>query len=535
MEWLERRWHLPREARAEVEKLMASHEMGGTALELENGETDWGSAAGWGGPLVVSRYGGRCFLQSSRTHALEAAVARRFEELAQADEELSFSGDLFFAGFGAGVFGDEQQQKAAQVAAARRMALITGGPGTGKTFTLARLLAVLVASGYQDVVLAAPTGKAADRMRVAVGAALRELPGVFAHHLDELYRIAEASSTVHKVLQYHPVRGFRVNGENPLANRVLILDECSMVDLEMWQSVLDALRTDGRLFLFGDPNQLESVGAGMVFRDLVEAATGEHAVLAQCHVHLSRSRRFEDRPGIVSLARGIEKSDAAAVRALLQAPGADAAGVRWLEWPEKGRFHFEMLPEVVREQLEKIAFASSPLEALAQVKRMCILSAHRRFAFGAHAISERVDEHFIASGRARNRPVVIEVNDAATGLRNGNVGVVHVDDAGNTVAYFEDVNGGMRSFPLSMLPESRGAWALTIHRSQGSEYDTVMVVLPGAESPLATRELIYTAVTRARHEVYLAGSMDSVEKAVATASGRCTLLAKVLWDNPCLD
>ena len=175
--------------------------------------------------------------------------------------------------------------------------------------------------------------------------------------------------------------------------------------------------------------------------------------------------------------------------------------------------------------LEKVATAETPQDALDALGGVCILTAQREYFVGSMATSREIEAFFSLRKDSRNHPVIINRNDPETGLRNGTVGIIHSPHDGKRLAYFPTGDGSLKEFPLSKLPDYSPAWAITIHRSQGSEYDDVLVILPREESPMATRELLYTAITRARKNVCVAGDLGSVKKAARTSSNRTTLLA----------
>jgi exodeoxyribonuclease V alpha subunit len=269
---------------------------------------------------------------------------------------------------------------------------------------------------------------------------------------------------------------------------------------------------------------------GDVLAELVEAARGPAPELSASWVHLTEARRFKERPGILSLARALEDRDADAAVDLLKGLTDASGGVSWISG-ECDRPAWNTLPEAIRTALEAIAHAPTPEAALSALGRVCLLTAHREYLVGAKVLGQMIEEHFLASGiTAFNHPVIIDRNDPETGLKNGSVGVVCPLADGSRLAYFPALKEGdpLREFPIARLPEHSPAWALTIHRSQGSEFDEVFVALPQHESPLATRELIYTAITRARWTVHIAGDLETIRRAVGRAGRRITLVGHQL-------
>jgi exodeoxyribonuclease V alpha subunit len=218
----------------------------------------------------------------------------------------------------------------------------------------------------------------------------------------------------------------------------------------------------------------------------------------------------------------------AAVKLLSEAKGTAApAGIAWLEISGSS-LSWSAFPESVQNALTAVAKADTPQAAMAALGRICILTAQREYFVGSKAMSEAVERHFAAGALAaerRNQPIIINQNDPETGLRNGSVGVITAGPDGVRRAWFPGLKGegSFQELSVAKLPDFSPAWALTIHRSQGSEFDEVLVVLPRQESPMTTRELIYTAITRARKTVYIAGDLESVRKAAENRSKRITM------------
>lgn len=534
--WLATKWGLPEPAFDPVEKWMDAELGGSTALLLDKPVSDWGQAAAPAGessqaPLVVVSHKNQMFLQSRRLFETEQEIARRILALAREESALpGLDGQL------KSIFPDaspgDKQVEATRTAIGRILTLVTGGPGTGKTFTLARILSVLANEDVpaRGIRLAAPSGKAADRMKSAIAQSLEGLPESCRKNLDLLRRIAESSSTIHSLLGYRPDIGrCRFGRDNPLPCSALILDECSMIDVHLWRALLEALPAGARLILLGDPNQLTSVGQGNVFGELVRAAASPSSPLRRAHVHLTEARRFHDRPDILALAKALECSDADKAATLLEnSRGREAAnGLAWIENGD-GQLPLDRFPQPILSALERVAAAETPRDALDALGQVCILTAQREYFVGARAMSQQIENALQLKNDTRNHPVIINQNDPETGLRNGTVGVIHSAQDGRRRAYFPSGDGSLKEFPHSKLPDHSPAWAITIHRSQGSEFDHVMVILPREESPMTTRELLYTAITRAKNNVYVAGDLASVKKAAVTSSNRTTLLAAAL-------
>jgi exodeoxyribonuclease V alpha subunit len=527
--WLCERWGLPDGAVPHVLRLLETEAHGGTACPVTDPPDDWGPAAQPAAgtatsPLVLVETDGLTHLQSRRLFAAEHLIARRLRMLA-AREAAPADERLLDALFPANVSGNPQRT-AAVMAVQRHLAVITGGPGSGKTFTMARVLALLLAAGLDRsrIKLAAPTGKAAERMRTSISAAADALPADFPATRTDLLAIAESSGTLHRLLGADPSGGScRFHSGHPLPCSVLVVDECSMIDVFAWRALLDALPADARLILLGDPCQLESVGMGCIFREIADPCPG--APLSGCVVELTTAHRFKGRPAISLLASAIRRGDGGGAATLLEEAHGDE-GLSFLA-SDGHPLAPDRIPPAILAHLQSIATADDPGEALGLLGRACILTAHRRFADGADALGARIEEHFTVLGTARNHPLIINRNDPVSGLRNGTVGIIR-EDAGARRAWFSGPDGQPRAWSVAALPEHSPAWAITIHRSQGSEYDDVLVVLPRGDSPLATRELLYTAITRARRNLYIHGHIDAVRQAVAAESRRSSLLSVAL-------
>jgi exodeoxyribonuclease V alpha subunit len=406
---------------------------------------------------------------------------------------------------------DRAQHDAAALALRSSLAIITGGPGTGKTTTVLRLLAALLARAEADalpeILLLAPTGKAASRLTESVRYGLAALPDAL---LDDARRraIPVQADTIHRALGVHPDHPHRPrhHAGNPLPADVVIVDETSMVDLPLMARLFDAVRADARLVLLGDADQLASVDAGAVLRDLVDAPA-----LVSCVATLRRSRRFSPESALGALVFALRGDHWPAVEAALD-------GVTCL--PDDGRSVPPVVLEAVRGQAARLAAAASPEDALAELGRWRLLTALRRGPTGAEAINAQLVAER-GETLAVGTPVLVIENAPDDRLANGDLGVVWDDPDGRRVVLFPGEDGPRR-VGVRRLPRWEAAFAMTVHKAQGSEFDTVHVLLPAPPSPLLTRELLYTAVSRARRGVTLVASRAAVAAAHAARVRRAT-------------
>lgn len=430
------------------------------------------------------------------------------------------------------------QRQAAAVALRSGLAVIAGGPGTGKTRTIARLLVALrLAAGPSrplPVALVAPTGKAAARMTEAVRAELAGLPpDVVPPEVAAELRGVEAT-TVHRLLGWAPGTGgrFRHDHGHPLPHDLVVVDETSMVSLPLLARLLDAVRHDARLVLAGDPDQLVSVDAGTVMADVVgpgRATPPPSGPLAPKVTVLQRTHRFGGDSPIAALADAVRRGDDAEVLRLLA--DGDTRSLRWIaDDDDAGRA--EVLDELVRRGVEVVqaAAAGDAARALTAAQHTKVLAAVRRHDLGVWDWSDRIEEAVLAAvpevtRTARwyvGRPVIVTANDPLAQVANGDVGVlVDQHDGARMVAL--PTGDGVRRLPPTRLSAVDTWWAMTIHKSQGSELPHAVVSLPSLDSRVLTRELLYTAVTRAKERVtVVAGEqaiVDAVRRPVARASG----------------
>jgi exodeoxyribonuclease V alpha subunit len=432
--------------------------------------------------------------------------------------------------------GSERQRLAAAVSVLRRVTVLAGGPGTGKTTTVARLLALLHEQPGPPprVALAAPTGKAAARLQEAVAAAL---PAELRAHTPE-------AATLHRLLGWRPgTRRYRYDRTQRLPFDVVVVDETSMVSLTLMARLLEAVRPQARIVLVGDPDQLASVEAGAVLGDLARApgqpepsldaaleAVGVPGGLVGGSVingvvTLRHVWRFGG--AIAEFARAVQAGDADAAVALLRGGHADLS---FVEPDDTGGVRTDVV--AAGRELTEAALRGDVPTALAALERHRVLCAHRRGPFGVTRWSAEIERWLreSSSGAALpdtptgpwypGRPVLVTANDYDVGLFNGDTGVTVALPEGLRVAFAR--GGAPTLHPPARLSEVATVHAMTVHRGQGSQFRRVTVVLPPAESPLLTRELLYTAVTRAAEFVRVVGTEEAVRAAVARPVSRAS-------------
>ncbi|MBX9754749.1 MAG: exodeoxyribonuclease V subunit alpha [Pseudomonadaceae bacterium] len=506
-------------------------------------------------PLILD--GERLYL--ARYQAYEAQLAAqllsRAADLPQVDEaQLSDSLTRLFAG-NSSLKGGQQldwQRLAAAQAVRKRVAVISGGPGTGKTTTVVRLLAALLEQpgcGRLAIGLAAPTGKAAARMAEAIRNAKASLP------VSDSIKAAlpEQASTLHRLLGSRGDRPqVRHTAANPLALDVLVVDEASMVDLAMMAKLLDALPANGRLILLGDKDQLCAVEAGAVFAELCDGRGFDAAAAAELQrltgqavpvesptsklgdavVLLTHSHRFADDSGIGELARRINAGDARGTLSLLQEGRAD---LHWQAAPT---------PQALLDRIEQgyegyleAAQQGEPSLAFAAFNQFRLLTAQREGAYGVAGLNEALEARYKRrlrlNARERwyaGRAVMVQSNDYALGLFNGDIGICLQTPQGLRV-WFE-TDEGHRAFSTTRLPSHDSAFAMTVHKSQGSEFSEVLLVLPEQPSPLLSRSLFYTGITRAKQRVEIWALAPRIGEAVNSKAERAAGLAQRLASRP---
>ena len=405
------------------------------------------------------------------------------------------------------------QRNAALNALRHRVSLLCGGPGTGKTTAVAAIVALLAERALRDtgalprIMLLAPTGKSAARLGEAVSSAKTKIAS-FERVLDA---IPDQAMTIHRALGMQPAgMSFRRDADHPLDADIIVVDEASMVDLGLMRQLLDATPPEATLLIVGDPDQLTSVEAGSVLRDLVIAST--ETWWKGRVTQLTRTFRYAEDQPLGQLVAAIRRGDLAEVDALLSLESAQ--DVAWTP--------IEGLPaELDRAALhwaEALA-ATDPEAHFVQRVRFATLSPYRVGPTGTRQLGMAMMARLTAEGRGpRVTPIIIEQNNRELHVYNGDFAMLLGDHSRRAV--IQRVAEGPYEVAESRLPKYSDAFALSVHKAQGSEFDEVLIVLPEEDAPLLTRELLYTAVSRARKRVRLVGPRQVIAAALARRAQR---------------
>lgn len=437
----------------------------------------------------------------------------------------------------------DPQELAVEVAGAGRLTIITGGPGTGKTYTVARILLSLfqkareAASPAPRVILMAPTGKAAARLRESMELALLGSDDGGLDCDDDLKAaIPTEASTIHRALGWSPSRRGRFNHDrdNPLPADIIVVDEASMVDLALMTRLVEAVPSAGRLIILGDRDQLASVESGAVLGDICNAGgENDQGPLSRCLVSLTGSYRFGHDSGIGRLARAVLDGDIPGSMEILREGGTGDVRLNAPVGVEAARLALE---EEVVETFREYLGIGEPAGRLEALSRCRILCAHRRGPLGATDVNGMALDvlhrrgHIDAKGEwFDGRPVMITSNDPQLGLFNGDVGVTCVDGNGQVRIVFDGGGGEPREFSPARLPACETVFATTVHKAQGSQYERVVFVLPMEPSPVTTKELLYTAVTRASDSLAIYSAPGVWEVAAGRRVERSSGLRDRLW------
>ncbi|MEO1023880.1 MAG: exodeoxyribonuclease V subunit alpha [Bacteroidota bacterium] len=398
---------------------------------------------------------------------------------------------------------DEKQRKAVYSSLSHRFSIITGGPGTGKTFTVLQVLSTLLMESDEplSIGLAAPTGKAARRLAQSIEEGKT--------HLNVEERVHEqmpsAVHTAHKLLGSRGLnQGFTYNIENPLPYDVLVVDEASMLDIVVWTALISAMKPETRLILLGDSHQLSSVEAGSVLGDLVDGLTTiQEDLSVENLTELKTAHRFSGSPDVLDLANAIKGGEYEQAMTIVNA---------------SGQVHQSAISnETITDLVDRI---SQTWLTGGAIQLLCAL---RKGPLGSIAFNQRIEQQVKSKSQIpdnqewyEDRPIIITKNDAMNNLRNGQVGKV-INREGEWVLAIEEIG---EHIPVTNLTAFEPAYALTIHKSQGSEYDDVAIVLDKQPNKVLFRELLYTGVTRAKKSVLILSDDEILAHTIAQRQPR---------------
>jgi exodeoxyribonuclease V alpha subunit len=455
------------------------------------------------------------------------------------------------------------QRVAAFTALTKQFCVISGGPGTGKTSIVATILALLLKQAEPEslrIALLAPTGKAAAKLQEAIRSMKTKLP--CPNSIKE--EIPEEASTIHRMLGSIPDSPyFRHNAKNTLPVDAVVVDEASMVDLALMSKLIQALPFQARIILLGDKDQLASVEAGAVLGDICDTGT-EHSFshsfckdckevtgytihtqqngtpeseIRDCIIQLEKNYRFGSDSGIGAVSYAVNTGDGdCAIKCMKSGVYRD---ITWKDLPHPNDLS-QVIKATIIQGYGDYLRATNPFEVFQVFERFQILCALREGPFGVAALNI-LAEQILREERLINpdmiwysgRPVLITRNDYTLRLFNGDMGIVMPDPSVNNElrVFFPAKDSTVKKFHPFRLPEHETVYAMTVHKSQGSEFDKVLLVLPDRESPVLTRELIYTSITRAKKSVEIWGNENVFRIAVSRFIERTSGLRDALWSK----
>ena len=430
---------------------------------------------------------------------------------------------------GAETAGSAEAASGAHAGIGQRLRLVTGGPGTGKTTQVAQLLVAFAAraGGTPRILLAAPTGKAASRLSQAVRESLAALVRDGEVDASIAALLPTEASTLHRLLGWRRDGGYRHDADNPLPADLVVVDEASMVDLPMMTRLADAVPAAATLVLVGDRDQLPSVETGDVLAALCDASDLPGSPLAAHRLHLRTSHRLAADIDVAELAELVRQGDAGGVL-----HGLDAGRFRGAQWRPDGdrALHDAVLADALP-HYRALAQQPDVASALRASIGYRVLCAVREGAAGSitlnAAIGRALDPPSSGEGLFRGRLVLVTENSYRQQLFNGDIGIVWPDEQGELRVWF-DADDGPRAWLPAALPAHEPAFALTVHKSQGSEFDSVFLALPERGARVLSRELLYTGLTRCRREVLVWANEDALREAIGRRAQRWSGLVERL-------
>jgi exodeoxyribonuclease V alpha subunit len=423
------------------------------------------------------------------------------------------------------------QRQAVEIAIKKQLCIVSGGPGTGKTTVAAKIIAAVihVSESTPLIHLTAPTGKAAQRLQES----LNEVKQTLDCPKEIIEAMPNEAMTIHRLLKSKYLSPyFKHDHDNPLPSDMVIVDEASMIDLALMSKLVMALRKESRLIILGDKDQLASVDPGAILGDICRES--EHSSLKPCMVHLTKNYRFGESSGIYKAAVAVNAGDSNKLLNIID----NISSYSDIAWKDYQDFSIKKaLSENISRQSRYLNYQNNPRQALMALNTFRVLCAVRKGPHGVEKINHTIAELMASKGLIQptrrwyhGRPIMITKNDHGIGLYNGDIGLIlkDRDDQNMLKAFFIGSDNNIKKILPARLPEHETVFAMTVHKSQGSEFDHVLLVLPEKPSKVLTRELIYTGITRSRKHIEIWGAKNTLMNAIAKKIYRQSGLADAL-------
>jgi exodeoxyribonuclease V alpha subunit len=432
---------------------------------------------------------------------------------------------------------ESPQRQAVEIAIKKRLCIISGGPGTGKTTVAAKIIAALihVSETPPRIDLTAPTGKAAQRLQESLIHARNHL------NCSDAIKLAmpQQAMTIHRLLgSVHRSPYFKHHKDNKLPSDVVIVDEASMIDIALMSKLITAIRPESRLIILGDKDQLASVDPGAVLGDICgKNYNAKKSPLQSCMVYLSKNYRFGETNGIYNISKAVNQGNTIKAENIINNPESYPE-IKWTDIKDIQNPKKNLQNEVMSFH-ETYLNCKQPEDAILALNKFRILCAIRKGPFGVERINGYITEILASKGLIQpnkrwyhGRPIMITQNDATIGLYNGDIGIIFKDksDHNSLKAFFIKTDSTVKKYLPARLPEHETVYAMTVHKSQGSEFDHVLFILPDKLSKILTRELIYTGLTRSRLSIRIWGDRSIFHAAVKNQIQRQSGLSSALWN-----
>jgi exodeoxyribonuclease V alpha subunit len=424
------------------------------------------------------------------------------------------------------------QRQAVEIAINKKLCIVSGGPGTGKTTVAAKMIAALihVSESIPHIHLTAPTGKAAQRLQES----LNDVKPTLDCSEEIISVMPSEAMTIHRLLKpKHRSPYFKHNQDNPLPSDVVIVDEASMIDLALMSKLVTALRKETRLIILGDKDQLASVDPGSVLGDI--CSQPKESSLKSCMVHLTKNYRFGESSGIYKAAQSVNEGNHGNALNIM-GNKLSYKDIAWKDYQDIASIK-KALAEKISLQSKYLNYQNNPRQALMTLNTFRILCAVRKGPFGVERLNHSIAEIMASKGLIQpnrqwyhGRPIMITKNDHRIGLYNGDVGLIFKDRNDQNVlkAFFIGSDNKLQKYLPARLPAHETVFAMTVHKSQGSEFDHVLLVLPDKLSKVLTRELVYTGITRTRKFIEIWGNRNTMISAIKNKIYRHSGLADAL-------